>query len=251
MERLPEGSHQGCSITLLSETHETIKPQGWGPSQAPTDTNRSRGKINPPMNINIPCLWWAVNKSHPSSDFCPWAEHLGGLNTKWQRNAGIFHPLAAALHTGLCPLFTHPSKGRMTEIHHPQLWRPPWAAEPPQSPQEKLSWLSLTHSTLLLTEGLGPKLLLPSSGDSVLLLLPRGDLAGSSKSSRFPMAAVGRAQGQWGDRERHQPNLAAGISSLQEWSQGAAANPCKNLSTEVSFWFFEMFWVCFLFLNFF
>lgn len=59
-------------------------------------------------------------------------------------------------------------------------------AGPSSAPQA-----GLTHTTLLLTEGLGPKLLLSSSGDSEL---PRGVLAGSSRSSRFPRAAaVGRA----------------------------------------------------------
>lgn len=47
---------------------------------------------------------------------------------------------------------------------------------------------TLTHITLLFTEELGPKTLLSKWGVSALLV--KGDLAGSSKSSKFPVAAA-------------------------------------------------------------
>jgi len=54
---------------------------------------------------------------------------------------------------------------------------------------------TLTHTTLLFTEELGPNTLLSKCGESALLV--RGDLAGSSKSSKFPVAAaVSRAENE-------------------------------------------------------
>lgn len=62
-------------------------------------------------------------------------------------------------------------------------WRWHHSRQPPRCPGH-----ALTHTTLLFTEELGPNMLLSKRGEFALLV--RGDLAGSSKSSKFPVAAA-------------------------------------------------------------
>lgn len=60
----------------------------------------------------------------------------------------------------------------------------------------------LTHTTLLFTEELGPNMLLSKCVGFSLLV--RSILAGSSKSSKFPVAAAAnREEREWGRREKN------------------------------------------------
>lgn len=61
-------------------------------------------------------------------------------------------------------------------------------SHPPAQQMSRCPRHTLTHTTLLFTEELGPNMLLSKCGGFMLLV--RADLAGSSKSSKFPVAAA-------------------------------------------------------------